>query len=201
VIEFVYAFLLGMMSIISPCTFIVIPLITMDLNSKLMRIFSFLSGITIIFIILGILSAITGKLLTNFLGPYLYLFAGAITLIAGLDILNLIEINLPTIFTGIKTKNNFLMGLIYGGVALSCIGPLMAPVLAYITAKTSILYGALMMAFFSLGFIIPFILFGFLMTDDRISKKLMKYTLTIRKIGGALLLSGYLFFIAFRGII
>jgi len=203
IMEIIYAYILGLLSILSPCTFIIVPVMTSDLNAKLKKILSFLGGITVTFAVLGILSALTGKLLTNFMGPYLYLFAGTITLLAGLNMLDFINLRLPSLFTNIKTKNNFLMGLIYGGIALSCVGPLMASILVYITAKASILYGFLMMFIFSLGFITPFILFGFLITDKRISEKLMKYSLTIRKIGGMLLLlvSAYLLFIAFGGIL
>lgn len=202
-IEYLYAYTLGLLSIISPCTFIVIPIMTADLNARLSKILSFLGGITVTFGILGILSAVTGKLLTNFMGPYLYLFAGIVTLAAGLNMVNVITTQIPSLFTGVKTKNSFLMGLLYGGVALSCVGPLMAAVLVYITAKASILYGFIMMYLFSLGFITPFILFGFLITDKKISKKLMSYSAIIRKIGGVLLIlvSIYLLFVAFRGII
>lgn len=202
-IEFIYAYVLGLLSIMSPCTFIIIPIMTSDLNAKLRKIFCFLGGITVTFGVLGILSAVTGRLLTNFIGPYLYLFAGIVTLTAGLNMLNIIDLHLPVPLTNVKTKNNFLMGIIYGGVALSCIGPLIASVLVYITAKASVLYGFTMMYLFSLGFITPFILFGFLITDSNISRKLMRYSSIIRKFGGALLLfvSAYLLFVAFRGII
>lgn len=201
--ELIYAYLLGLLSIFSPCTFIIVPVMVSDVNAKLKKILAFLGGITITFGVLGILSALTGKLLTNFMGPYLYIFAGIITLIAGLNMLDLIQLNIHSIFTNIKTKNNFLMGLLYGGVALSCVGPLVSVILVYITAKASIFYGFLMMFIFSLGFITPFILFGFLIKDKKISEKLMKHSAKIRKIGGMMLIlvSFYLLFIALRGII
>ena len=201
--EIIYAYLLGLLSILSPCTFIIVPIMVSDINTKLKKVLSFLGGITVTFGALGILSALTGKLLTNFMGPYLYLFAGIITLIAGLDMLRIIELRLPQLFTKVRTKNNFLMGLIYGGVALSCVGPLMASVLVYITSKASVLYGFLMMYVFSLGFITPFIIFGFLITDNKIYNKLIKHSLLIRKIGGVMLImvSAYLLFVALRGVI
>ena len=199
--ELIYAYLLGLLSIMSPCTFIIVPVMTSDLNAKLKNILGFLGGITITFGVLGILSALTGKLLTNFLGPYLYLFAGLVTLVAGLNMLSIIELRLPQL--RVKTKNYFILGLLYGGVALSCVGPLMASVLVYITAKASVLYGFLMMYVFSLGFITPFILCGFLITDKHICNKLMKHTVWLRKIGGIMLLlvSIYLLFVALRGMI
>ncbi len=201
--EAVYAYILGLLSILSPCTFIIVPVMVSDLNTKLMKIISFLGGITITFGLLGILSALTGKLLTNFMGPYLYIFAAIVTLFAGLSMLEVIDLHLPQLFAKVRTKNNFLMGLIYGGVALSCVGPLMASVLVYITTKANVLYGFLMMHLFSLGFITPFFLFGIIITDKNVCQKIMKYSLTVRKIGGVLLLivSAYLFFVAFRGIL
>ena len=87
-LELLYAYVLGLLSILSPCSFIVVPVITSEINARLQRILKFLIGLTITFSILGILSAITGKLLTNFLGPWLYLISAIITLIAGLDMLN-----------------------------------------------------------------------------------------------------------------
>jgi len=201
--EFIYAYLLGLLSILSPCTFIIIPVMTSDINAKLGKILSFLAGITVTFGVLGILSALTGKLLTNFLGPYLYLFAGIITLIAGLNMLDVIDLQLPGLFSNYKSKNNFLLGIVYGGVALSCVGPLLASVLVYITAKASVFYGFMMMYIFSLGFITPFVIFGFLITDKSVSRRLMQYSPALRKIGGLLIIivSIYLLYVAFRGII
>lgn len=201
--EIIYAYLLGLLSILSPCTFIIVPIMVSDPAAKLKKVLTFLGGITITFGVLGILSALTGKLLTNFMGPYLYMFAAIITLIAGLDMLNIIELHLPQLFTKIKTKNNFLMGLLYGGIALSCVGPLMASVLVYIVTKANIFYGFLMMYVFALGFITPFFLCGLIITDKKVCEKIIKHSLTIRKIGGVLLLivSAYLFFIAFKGIL
>lgn len=203
IIEMIYAYVLGLLSILSPCTFIIVPIMLSNINNKLKKILSFLLGITITFGILGVLSALTGKLLTNFMGPYLYLFAGLITLIAGLNMLGIIKLPLPHFFSGIKTKNNFFMGMVYGGVALSCVGPLIASILVYITTKANMLYGFLMMFVFSLGFITPFALFGFIITDKTVYKKLIKHTVIIKRIGGIILLlvSVYLLIFSLRGII
>lgn len=201
--EIIYAYILGLFSILSPCTFIIIPIMVSNATAKLRKIIAFLCGITVTFGVLGILSALTGKLLTNFMGPYLYLFAGLVTLVAGLTMSDIIHLHLKPIFTNIKTKNNFFMGLLYGGVALSCIGPLLSAVLVYITTTANIFHGFLMMYVFSLGFITPFILFGFLVTDKKVYDKLMKHSLIIRKIGGItlILVSAYLLFVALRGMI
>jgi len=201
--ELIYAYILGLLGILSPCTFIIVPIMLSDMQTKLKKVLGFLAGITVTFAILGVISALTGRLLTNFLGPYLYLFAGFVTLVAGLNMLNIINLHFPQLFAKFKPKNRFLMGLLYGGVALGCVGPLLSAVLVYITAKANIFLGFLMMYVFSLGFITPFILFGFVITDKKIFKKLIKHTVLLRKIGGIMLLlvSAYLLFIAMRGII
>jgi len=202
-LELFYAYVLGLLSILSPCSFIVVPVITSEINARLQRILKFLIGLAITFSILGILSAMTGRLLTNFLGPWLYLLSAIITLTAGLDMLNLIKLKIPNLFMAHKGMNTFVLGLIYGGVALSCIGPLLSVILAYIVTKASIFYGFIMMLIYSLGFVTPFVLFGILITDKEIIKKISKYSAAIRKAGGILLIlvSGYLFYFASRGLI
>ena len=202
-LELFYAYVLGLLSILSPCSFIVVPVITSEINARLQRILKFLIGLAITFSILGILSAMTGRLLTNFLGPWLYLLSAIITLTAGLDMLNLIKLKIPNLFMAHKGMNTFVLGLIYGGVGLSCIGPLVSVILAYIVTKASILYGFIMMLIYSLGFVTPFVLFGILITDKEIIKKISKYSAAIRKAGGILLIlvSGYLFYFALRGLI
>src|SRR3989338_311848 len=202
-LELFYAYVLGLLSILSPCSFIVVPVITSEINARLQRILKFLIGLAITFSILGILSAMTGRLLTNFLGPWLYLLSAIITLTSGLDMLNLIKLKIPNLFMAHKGMNTFVLGLIYGGVALSCIGPLLSVILAYIVTKASIFYGFIMMLIYSLGFVTPFVLFGILITDKEIIKKISKYSAAIRKAGGILLIlvSGYLFYFALRGLI
>jgi len=203
-LEFFYAYILGTLSLLSPCTFILLPVITSEIGNKIKRILFFMGGIVVTFSILGFLTAITGKLLTNFMGPYLYLLAGFVTTLAGLDMLGIITWKIPSLFkTQKKTTNPFFMGLIYGGVVLSCVGPLMASILAYITTTANIVSGVNMMLMFSLGFITPFTLFGLLITDKSITSKLTKHMLTIRCIGGIMLLfvSMYLFYYALRGML
>ena len=64
--EIFYAYLLGLLSILSPCTFIIVPVMIADPVTRLRKMVGFLGGISITFGVLGILSALTGKLLTNF---------------------------------------------------------------------------------------------------------------------------------------
>ena len=201
-IEYFYAFVLGMLSILSPCTFIIIPVMLSNATAKLKKIVLFLSGIVTTFSILGVLSALTGKLLTSYIGDYIYLISASITLLMGLNLINVISLEIHSVFTRINSKNDFIIGMLYGGVVLSCIGPLLGAVLVYIVTKATILYGFTMMLSFSLGFIAPFIIFGTIITDKNVQSKLMHHHDIIRKLSGTILIlvSTYLFFIGFRGI-
>jgi len=201
-IEYFYAFILGMLSILSPCTFIIIPVMLSNVTSKIKKIVLFLSGIVATFSILGILSAITGKLLTSYIGDYIYLVSAFITLLMGLNLIGVISLKINSVFTSINSKNEFLVGMLYGGVVLSCIGPLLGAVLVYIVTKATIFYGLTMMLSFSLGFIAPFIIFGTIITDKGVQSKLMHHHDLMKKFSGTILIlvSAYLFFIGFRGI-
>ena len=200
-IEFISAFLLGTLSIFSPCSFVIIPIIASDLKAKLSRITLFLVGILTTYMLLGIGAIFTGKLLTSFLGGWLYVLAGSITLLAGLQMFGAFHIQLPSFQT--SAKSAYGKGIIFGGVILSCATPLLAAVLALITTAQNSLAGLFIMFLFSLGFISPFLVFSFLITDHQISDKILKYNNYITYMGGFLLIgvSLYLFYIALRGVI
>ena len=94
-IEYFYASFLGLFSLLSPCTFIIIPVIISDIKNKLGSLVSFLLGIVATFSILGVLAVLTGKIITNFIGGWLYFIAGAITLISALKMLDILKFHIP----------------------------------------------------------------------------------------------------------
>ena len=202
-IELLSAFLLGMLSILGPCTFVIVPVMAAEVNTNLKRVMSFCLGLLLSFGILGFIVALTGKVLTNFLGPWLYLGAGIITLLSGLNLLEIIRINIPNLIPARKAGNPFVMGLLYACVVLGCIGPLLATVLLYITAKASIMTALLTLLVYGAGFITPFFLFGLLITDEAVRKRIMRNALIVRRISGLLLVgvSLYLFWIVLQGVL
>ena len=202
-IEILYAFLLGIFSILSPCSFIIVPVIAVQAGRRLQHLIQFLLGLVIVFSLLGALVAVIGKLLTNFIGAYLYIIAGVITLVSGLELLHVMRIPFPNIFSLRKSKQPFILGILFGGVALGCIGPLLGAILAFVLAKGQVITGAMLMFVYALGFILPLILFGYLITDKKIIKKVSTHFTAIRITGGIVLLlvSLYLLILGFRGIL
>src|SRR3989344_1045734 len=166
-------------------------------------LYAFILGILLIFILLGIIASITGIVFTNNINRYLYFIAGIVTLVSGLKMLGAIKIVYPHLKEPIKTSHSFFDGILHGAVILGCIGPQLTAILSFIIVQKNIVNGIFMILFFGLGFILPFVIFGTIITDQVIRLKMMQYANVIQKTGGVLMLGAatYLLYFSFRGII
>lgn len=201
--NYLYAVILGILSIIGPCTFIMVPTILDKIRNSFNQVIYFFSGILLIFVLLGIVASLTGIVFTNNVNRYLYFFAGAVTLVSGLKLMGAIKIEYPHFREQNKTSHAFYDGLLHGGVILGCIGPQLAALLTFIIAQRNMLNGVIMILFFGLGFLLPFFIFGTIITDQTIQLKVMQHANTIQKIGGVLMMAAatYLLYFSFQGII
>ena len=201
--NYLYAVILGVLSIIGPCTFIMIPVILDKIRSSFTQVVYFFAGILLIFVLLGIVASITGIVFTNSVNRYLYFFAGAITLISALKLLGAIKVEYPHFKEPNKTSHAFFDGVLHGGVILGCIGPQLAALLTFIIAQRNMLNGVFMILFFGLGFILPFFIFGTIVTDQTVQLKVMQNINSIQKIGAILMMGAatYLLYFSFQGII
>lgn len=201
--NYLYAFILGILSIVGPCTFIIVPVILNKIKSSLIEVISFFVGIFLIFISLGIAASLTGIVFTNVVNRYLYFIAGIVTLISGLVILGAIRIEYPHVKEPNKSSHAFIDGLLHGGVILGCIGPQLASILTFIIAQRNVINGVLMIIFYGIGFIIPFFIFGLIVTDKTFQFKIMKYASLIQKTGGILMMGAavYLIYFSLQGFI
>lgn len=193
-LEILYAYLLGIFSIASPCAFILVPV----LSAQAMRLrgtLVFLLGIVLSFGIAGALAAAIGKLVTNLFGQYVILLAASVTLLSALDLLGAFRIPFRPVFAGARAAGNFSQGMLFGGVSLTCIGPLMSAMLAYVLSTASIVQGFSLMLVYSLGFITPLLLFGVLLADADVRRRIRGSHAFIRRAAGCVLLiaSLYLF--------
>ncbi|MEK7633798.1 MAG: cytochrome c biogenesis protein CcdA [Patescibacteria group bacterium] len=201
--NYLYAFILGILSIVGPCTFIMVPVILNKIKNSLVDVIYFFSGILIIFISLGIIASLTGFVFTNSVNRYLYFIAGIVTLISGFSMLGAVKMEYPHLQEQNTGGHTFIDGLLHGGVILGCIGPQLASILTFIIAQRNIVNGIFMIVFYGIGFITPFFIFGLIITDKILQLKLMKYTMLIQKIGGVLMLatSVYLIYFSLQGYI
>lgn len=201
--NYFYAFILGILSIIGPCTFIMVPVILDKVKHSMSHAVWFFSGILLIFMLLGIAASVTGIVFTNNINRYLYCIAGIVTVVSGLKMLGAIKIEYPHLTEPEKTSHAFFDGILHGAVILGCIGPQLAAILSFIIAQKNIVNGIFMILFFGLGFILPFFIFGTIITDQTIQLRVMKHTNVIQKIGGVLMMgaAAYLLYFSFQGIV
>jgi len=201
--NYLYAFILGILSIVGPCTFIMVPVILNKIKNSLIEVIYFFSGILLIFISLGIIASLTGVVFTNSVNRYLYFIAGIVTLISGLGMLGAIKLELPHLQEPNKHSHAFIDGLLHGGVILGCIGPQLGSLLTFIIAQRNLVNGVLMIIFYGIGFISPFFVFGLIITDKVFQFKLMRYITLVQRIGGILMLAAavYLIYFSLQGFI
>lgn len=161
----------------------------------------FILGFSTIFIALGATATTFGQVFRQAL-PYLTPLAGIIIIIMGLHFLGVFRIK----FLDIQMRSNgpsmasgpgggYLLGLAFALGWTPCIGPILAAILAVAASQESALEGAGLLAVYSAGLGLPFLLAGmaigpFLGFFDNFKKHLE----TVEKfMGGLLVLTGLLF--------
>ncbi|MFC1725360.1 cytochrome c biogenesis CcdA family protein [candidate division KSB1 bacterium] len=173
------AFFAGIISFFSPCVLPLIPAYVSyitgisftDLTEKkgnLFRIFisslTFVLGFSVIFILLGASATFVSAFLVknlNIIGK----IAGVIIVIFGLHLIGIIRIKfllyekkVHSRGTKVSLLGTFIMGLAFAFGWTPCVGPILAGILAIAATKSSILNGVVLLAFYSAGLGIPFIL-------------------------------------------
>lgn len=210
------AFLGGLISSISPCSLSMLPLIIGYIggysNEKpaktLLQMIVFVIGTGIVFSIIGIICALTGKI---FLGnPYFALIVASIILIMGLKILGVIEFELPVMIKEIpqnKVNNDFLYPLILGAVfaliGTPCSTPILASIMAFASISAKVSQAVIMLFLFSVGQGLILIIAGFLTSKMKSGSNFYKFSEIIMKISGVLLIlvALYIFYKIFGAVI
>jgi cytochrome c-type biogenesis protein len=193
----------GIVTSIGPCNITMIPLIigfiggSRDLSRQ--RSFSialvFTIGLSITFVLLGMVAALVGGLLGGSTRIWYYMVA-AICMVIGLQMTGILNINLPSWFGGLREKirtkgllGALLLGLVSGLVASQCATPVLAAILTYVMAqKTGILYGAALLFLYALGRGVPIILAGTFAGVLKSFNSIGRWSETIEKISGVLII-------------
>lgn len=155
------AIIAGLLSVGSPCVLPVLPIIiTGRQNDSPYRPLLIVSGLALTFILMGVISALFGGLITSHM---LIIEKVAGTLIALLGILMMLNINpfkYLSFVSGFNVTSHdrwegLLMGLTLGIIWIPCVGPFLSAVLFDIAAEGKVAWGVLQMLFYSIGFAIP----------------------------------------------
>lgn len=161
----------------------------------------FVAGFTVVFTALGVSAGLLGAVLVGQL-PVVTRVAGFGIIALGLTNLGLLRIPLLARETrvdlarvGRGPSSAFLLGLAFAVGWAPCIGPVLATVLATAAASETAGWGGALLAMYSLGLGVPFVLLAIGMTRARGSLGwLRRHGRSIERLGGLMLIAvGVLF--------
>jgi len=169
------AFLGGILMSLSPCNMAMLPLVVgyvagseeKNIRKILLHLGMFFVGFSLVFALIGVIAAMTGRMFSSALNAYWILFIASLILIFGLSMLGVFEFNFPVLVKKYPEKFKkhaclyaFLIGMIFALAATPCATPILAAIMAASTLSKNVLMGALMLFLFSLGQSVIIILAG-----------------------------------------
>jgi len=171
--EFVLTFVEGIISFISPCMLPMLPLYvsyfagnTGKKHNVLIRAACFVLGFTLVFTILGVFAGAIGTFLREF-GNILNVVCGLIVMVFGLSYLEIIPLPfLKGMGRGANITSAFsalIFGMIYSVSLTPCVGAFLGSALMQASTSGSVVKGALLLLFYSLGLGIPFVVSALLL--------------------------------------
>lgn len=169
--QYIIAFLEGIITFISPCLLPMLPIYISyfagggerSVRKTLSSAIGFVTGFTIIFVILGALAGTVGSFLKEH-QTAVNIVSGLVVVFFGLNFLGVFKLNL---FRGssrsVDTQNmNFFSALLFGVIFslgwTPCVGAFLGSALILASQQGHVVQGMLMLLTYSLGLGIPFIL-------------------------------------------
>lgn len=213
------AFLAGLLSFVSPCVLPIVPPYlcylagvsvdelkgTSETTGTGQRIIfaamAFVFGFTVVFVALGATASVIGQSIARYYNVLSYV-AGGIIIVMGLHFLGLFRIGLLFREARLHVANKpagpagaFLMGLAFAFGWTPCVGPVLAAILFVAGSSDTTWQGAGLLAVYSLGIGLPFILAAaFASRFLQFSGRFRKHMGIVEKVmGGFLVLTGLLF--------
>lgn len=200
----------GLLSFMSPCILPLLPVYfsmfateateghgSEDKSRRLriiLKTLTFVLGVSTTFIILGFGAGQFSVLINN---RYFLTVMGIIVIVLGIHQTGLINIKMLNFEKRIQMKKKvnsnyisiYLLGLTFSFGWTPCIGPILTGVLSLAASGNNAVWGAILMAVYSLGFAVPFIIISFF-ADILLSKmkKLNKHLHLIKVIGGVIII-------------
>ncbi len=202
------AFSGGLLSFLSPCVLPMVPVYLASLYGPelfekrgfrpavFFHALSFVAGFSIIFVLLGAIAGLTAyrvvpdyNLLSKIAGGLLIVFGLVILLSFRVAWLNFERRLSPKLGSTSGYFRSILIGAVFSVSWTACVGPILASILALATVQSTAWEGAYLLAIYSLGLGLPFLIIGAAF-DSLLPflKKLNKYSGIIRAASGVLLI-------------
>lgn len=206
------AFTAGGLSFLSPCVLPLIPsymsfITGMSLDemgehrgAAFTHALLFVSGFTLIFLMLGATASSIGRLL-QFHQVWLERFGGVLIIFFGLYLLGVFRLGALARERRVHIQNkplgyagSVLVGVAFGAGWTPCIGPILGAILMYAGTQGSLAQGVVLLLFYSLGLAVPFLVAA--LAVERFIKWFQRYRqympLVTKVSGGILLFLGLL---------
>jgi len=160
------SFLGGLLASISPCSLAMLPIIIGYVGGyskespvrTSLQMFAFIFGASLVFAIIGVICALTGKVFSAVAGGYFVLLIASLVMIMGLKLVGFLDFELPVIVKAIpQNKGNtlflypFMLGTIFALAGTPCSTPILAGIMGFATLTNNIALAVLMLFLFSLG--------------------------------------------------
>lgn len=160
------SFLGGLLASVSPCSLAMLPIIIgyvggytqgTPLKTFLQMIF-FVFGSSLVFSTIGVICALTGKVFIAMAPIYFILMLASLLMVMGLNILGVLDFNMPVIIKQIPQSSGknvvlypILIGAVFALAGTPCSTPILAGIMAFASMSSNILFAVLMLFLFSLG--------------------------------------------------
>ena len=186
----------------NPCVLAMIPLLMSIVAgaeaTSIKRVLGFsvlfVLGLSVTFTILGLISALMGRMLGDVGTFWKYLVSG-VCLVMGLHLLGLLKFNFNLPQAANVRRGGpvgaFLLGLLFGVVSTPCAVPILAVLLAYVGSRGNVLYGGFLLLIYALGHSALILVAGTSMGAAKKlieSKGLRKTNWAIQKIAGVIVI-------------
>jgi len=210
-VSIVAAFSAGVLSFLSPCVLPLVPVYLASLcgpeilepragRSRIpvfLHSLSFVAGFSIIFVTLGAIAGLTGfaislnqALLNKIAGSLLIAFGLFMLVALKVPWLNYEKRLTPSLGNATGYLRSLLIGAIFSLAWTACVGPILGGILALALDSATAWQGAYLLAVYSLGLGIPFLIIGAAFDSiTPILKRIHRYSNLIYIISGLLLIA------------
>jgi cytochrome c-type biogenesis protein len=177
------AFVAGLISFLSPCVLPLVPgyvslisgagieeLKSTDghlLRKVMLNSAAFIIGFSLVFVTLGAISTEVGQFLAQY-KSLLARIAGAVIILFGLHLTGIFQIKalladtrLHTLKGGASPWGAFVIGFAFAFGWTPCVGPILAVVLGFAAAQDTVWKGIFLLAIYSAGLAVPFLITSF----------------------------------------